>query len=314
MRASPGTAQLNDWVEVRPSRLRNLAGALGVLRIPISRWAFLVWCIFSFMSWNWAFYQLAAHGLIERGLAAVSMLLWPVVAAACSLPFAWASDRRKEAHHRRELDELRRYREEANLKLLVLQAQIEPHFLFNTLASLRALLREDVGQAEAMVDALVRHLRAVLPVMREQTADSTLADQLSICSSYLELMQIRLENRLTYRIDVPADLQATSFPPLMLVTLVENAVKHGVEPKIGAARICIEAERVARPSGVTLTVRVTDDGVGLSMGLGNGLGLRNIREQLAVRYGESAMLALSSRPEGGTVASIQIPLSETSVP
>jgi sensor histidine kinase YesM len=273
------------------------------------RWAFLGWCVISFMIWNWTLLELAARRIVHPGAAAVAMLLWPAIAALSSLPFAWASERRIEERHRRELADLQARRQETNLKLLVLQAQIEPHFLFNTLASMRALLREDVKQAEAMIDALVRHLRAVLPAIRDETPVSTLADQLAICDSYLQLMAIRLENRLSWRIDVPAELMNAAFPPLMLLTLVENAVKHGVEPRDGAACIRIEAERIAvHASGSSVEVRVLDDGVGLSTGLSAGLGLRNIREQLVMRFGEQAALSLRSRPEGGTCASIRIPL------
>jgi sensor histidine kinase YesM len=230
---------------------------------------------------------------------------------AGALPVALLWERRVEERHQREIGELQRHRQAANLRLLVLQAQIEPHFLFNTLASLRALLHEDVAQAEAMIDALVRHLRAVLPVMRADSGLSTLEDQLAICASYLDLMATRMEGRLTYRIEVPSTLLHTPFPPLMLLTLVENAIKHGIEPKTGGGCIHIEAERTSCAAGAAIITRVIDDGVGLSTGLGHGLGLRNVREQLALRYAEQASLSLSTPPEGGAIACIQIPLSWT---
>ena len=192
---------------------------------------FLGWCGVSFLAWNWAVFELRMHRLIGPGGPAFGLLLWLPLVVACAWPVALLWERRVEERHQREITVLQRQRQEANLKLLVLQAQIEPHFLFNTLASLRALLREDVAQAEAMVDALVRHLRAVLPVMRTDSGVSTLSDQLAICASYLEIMANRMEGRLTYRIDVPSALLHTPFPPLMLLTLVENAIKHGIEPK-----------------------------------------------------------------------------------
>jgi sensor histidine kinase YesM len=235
--------------------------------------------------------------------------LWSVIVVAGALPVALLWERRVEERHQREITRIQRQRQEANLKLLVLQAQIEPHFLFNTLASLRALMREDVLKAEAMIDSMVRHLRSVLPMMRGHDGVSTLSDQLAICISYLDLMTTRMEGRLTYSIDVPAALFRAPFPPLMLLTLVENAIKHGIEPKAGAGRISIEA-RIVRTDGGAILARVIDDGVGLSPGLGHGLGLRNLREQLALRYGEHGTLSLSSPPEGGAVACIQIPLEE----
>lgn len=273
------------------------------------RWTFLVWCVVSFVLWNWAVFELAARGLIGSNTTGIALLLWPVAVAVCSLPFARAARRRVDERHRRELAGLQKQRQEANLRLLVLQAQLEPHFLFNTLASLRAALREDVAQAESLVDALVRHLRAVLPVMRSDAGTSTLADQLAICDSYLQLMAIRLDGRLAYSVDVPDSLLDAGIPPLMLITLVENAVKHGIEPKIGGGLVRIEAECVTRPSGRSLLVRVLDDGVGLPTGPGGGLGLRNIREQLALNYGEHAALSICGRTEGGTIASILLPLA-----
>jgi sensor histidine kinase YesM len=269
---------------------------------------FLGWFGASFLVWNWGVFELTLHRMLSRNGMELGLLLWPVATVACALPVAWLRERRVEEQHRQQITELQRHRQEANLRLLVLQAQIEPHFLFNTLASLRALLREDAARAEALVDALVRHLRAVLPVMRSDSGISTLSDQLAICASYLELVAARREGRLTYQIDVPEVLRQTAFPPLMLLTLVENAVKHGIEPKAGTGHICIAAERTLLASGPALVTRVVDNGVGLSMEIGHGLGLRNVREQLALRYGERAVLSLVSPPEGGAIACIQIPL------
>lgn len=270
------------------------------------RRVFLGWYLASFFAWNWAVIELRMHRLVGPSFPEVGLLLWPVIVVACALPAALLWERRVEERHQREITEIQRQRQEANLKLLVLQAQIEPHFLFNTLSSLRALLREDVIQAQAMVDALVRHLRAVLPIMRSDTEVSTLSDQLAICVSYLDLMVTRYEGRFTYRVDVPDALLHAPFPPLMLLTLVENAIKHGIEPKVGDGRICIEA-RLVHTAGCSILARVIDDGVGLSPGLGHGLGLRNVREQLRFWYGEHAALSLGSPPEGGAVACIQIP-------
>ncbi|HEY4338616.1 MAG TPA: histidine kinase [Steroidobacteraceae bacterium] len=285
---------------------RNDLGHLGRWSLP--RWAFLGWYGASCLAWNWAVFELSMYRVIGRNGVELGMLLWPVAVVACALPVAWLWERRVEVRHLREVTELQRQRQEANLKLLVLQAQIEPHFLYNTLASLRALLREDVGQAESMVDALVSHLRAVLPAMRADSGISTLSDQLAICASYLELMASRMKGRLTYCLEVPGVLLHTPFPPLILLTLVENAIKHGIEPKAGAGCICIEAERIVHAAGCAIVVRVIDNGIGFSTGLGHGLGLRNVREQLALRYGEHAALSLSGPPEGGAVGCIQIPL------
>jgi sensor histidine kinase YesM len=262
----------------------------------------------SFIACNGAVHELSVHRVVRPAYAVFGLFLWPIIVVACAFPVAWLWERFANQQHRRQLAEVLRQRQEACLRLLVLQAQIEPHFLFNTLASLRALLREDVRQAEMLVDALVRHLRAVLPGIRADSAISTLADQAAICGSYLELMAIRLDGRLTHRIELPDALLRAFYPPLMLLTLVENAVKHGIEPKAGRGHICIEAERTLGPSGPAIVVRVVDDGVGLKTGFAHGLGLRNVREQLAVRYGEHAALSLSSSRAGGVTACIRLPL------
>ncbi len=238
------------------------------------------------------------------GRAVIFLLL----GGGLALPSYLAEQRRLlEEAREREVGALQLQKQETHLQLLILQAQIEPHFLFNTLASLRSLLRQDLDRAEAMIDALVEHLRAAMPVFRESKQHSTLSEQLRICSSYLELMRVRLADRLTYTINVPETLRGVVFPPLILLTLVENAVKHGIEPKPGRGLIRIEARREPRADGAHIRVSVTDNGSGLSAGLGHGVGLSNVRAQLALRYGERAALSLMSGAEGGAVASIDIP-------
>jgi signal transduction histidine kinase len=235
-------------------------------------------------------------------------ILYFLVSGGLALRTYFAEQRRQlEEARERAVGELRLQKEQVDLRLLLLQAQIEPHFLFNTLASLRSLLRQDVDRAEAMVDALVEHLRATLPVMRASAGDSTLDDQLRVCSSYLELMTIRLPDRLTYGIAVPPALRYAPFPPLILLTLVENAVKHGIEPKPGPGHIRIDATRADREDGPHLVVRVIDDGVGLAAGLGHGVGVTNVRSQLKLKYHDRASFSLTGASRGGTIASIDIP-------
>lgn len=214
--------------------------------------------------------------------------------------FAYFSERRRLAARSAHLA-LR----ESDMRLAVLQAQVEPHFLFNTLAAIRPLIRQDAARAESAIDALAAHLRATIPLMRESSRAlrCTLSQQLDICASYLDLMEVRMGDRLQREIVVPEELHAAEFPPLMLLSLVENAIKHGLEPKPGAGRLGIQAGA----TGPDLKVSVTDDGVGLKDGLSAGLGLANIREQLALRYPGRASLKVATRAEGGTVAEIVIP-------
>ena len=221
---------------------------------------------------------------------------------------AYFSEHRRwdEHHHVRELNALESRVHEADLRLGVLQAQVEPHFLFNTLASVRALVRQDPAQAEATLDALVDFLRATIPKLREDRGlHATLGQQLDLCSSYLALMQVRLGGRLTYDVRADEALRAAPFPPSLLITLVENAIKHGIEPRPGPGRIEIDAVR----DGDTLRVQVRDDGAGLQPGLSTGVGLANVREQLAARYGARAAFVLSPAAEGrGVCAEIRVPL------
>ena len=221
---------------------------------------------------------------------------------------AYFSEHRRwdEHHHVRELNALESRVHEADLRLGVLQAQVEPHFLFNTLASVRALVRQDPAQAEATLDALVDFLRATIPKLREDCGlHATLGQQLALCSSYLALMQVRMGGRLTYDVRADEVLRAAPFPPSLLITLVENAIKHGIEPRPGPGRIEIDAVR----DGDTLRVQVRDDGAGLQPGLSTGVGLANVREQLAARYGARAAFVLSPAAEGrGVCAEIRVPL------
>jgi hypothetical protein len=218
---------------------------------------------------------------------------------------------------RREMDEAERQealaranaaRNEAELRLSVLAAQVEPHFLFNTLAGVRSAITSDPQRAVAIVDHLADYLRASIPRMRSDGAllGSTVANQLDIVRAYLGLMHARMP-RLTYAIDCDADLHDASMPPLMLISLVENAVRHGIEPKIGPGRIAVRVHR-ADDDG-SLIASVEDDGAGFGGATaGTGIGLVNIRERLAGMYGNAASLSLSARDGGGVAACLRLPL------
>ena len=212
---------------------------------------------------------------------------------------------RAEREHR-EMLALRQQAQRSDLKLAVLQAQVEPHFLFNTLASLRSLIRQDPERAEAMLDALSDHLRATIPRLRAdlELLESTLGQQIDLCASYLALMQVRMGERLRFDVDVDAATRAMPFPPLMLISLVENAIKHGIEPKAGPGWVGIRA----RCTEGTLEVRVEDNGRGLVPGTSSGIGLANIREQLRTRYGDRASLAVGARAGGGVAAVLRLPV------
>jgi Histidine kinase len=214
---------------------------------------------------------------------------------------------REQAAHRevlreQELSALRAMADGLDRKLSLLQAQIEPHFLFNTLASVRSLVACDPARAEGTIDLLVDYLRATIPDLRCGDTASELGQQLRLCERYLALMAVRT-GRLEYHVEAAEGLCAMPVPPLLLMTLVENAIKHGIEPKVGAGRVEVRVTEQAED----MLVRVDDDGVGLREGLSSGLGLHNLREQLRLRYAGRAGFTLQSLPGGGTRAELRLP-------
>ena len=239
---------------------------------------------------------------------AALVLVYGLFGGGLALRAYFSERRRWDGHrHAQALHVLESRVHEADLRLGVLQAQVEPHFLFNTLASVRALVRQDPAQAEATLDALVDFLRASIPRLRDgRGLETTLGQQLDLCASYLALMQVRTGGRLAWSVPDAPELRALPFPPSLLITLVENAVKHGIEPRPGPGRIDIRA--VLRDGVVE--VRVEDDGAGLQPGLGSGMGLANVREQLAQRFGAQASLELQPRAGGGVVARLRLPVVE----
>jgi len=202
-------------------------------------------------------------------------------------------------------------RVEAELRLSVLAAQVEPHFLFNTLASVRSAIVTDPARAAAIVDHLADYLRATIPQMRREAASGSvpLARQLDAARAYLALIHERMP-RLAFAVEAEPGLEAAPVPPLMLISLVENAVKHGVEPKAGPARVTVSARRVVDAGVPLLELEVRDDGVGFgSATSGAGIGLANIQERLAGLYGRQAALTLKALPEGGVAAILRLPLA-----
>lgn len=249
---------------------------------------------------------------LERGLLmavniVVLVVIYGMFGGGLALRAYFSEQRRwQQARQRDEIKRLQQARHDSDLRLGALQAQVEPHFLFNTLASVRALVRQDVDKAEQTLDALVDYLRATIPRLRNGDAGamSTLGQQLDICDRYLEVMGLRMGGRLRHAIDADARARDHAFPPLLLITLVENAIKHGVEPARGPGEVRV----VAAIDGDMLVVGVHDNGVGLQPGIGSGVGLENVREQLRARYGRRARLGLRNADAGGAVAEIRVPL------
>ena len=202
-----------------------------------------------------------------------------------------------------ELDRERLDEQMDEARLQLLEAQIEPHFLFNTLATVRRLYHSAPQAADAMLDNLVRYLGIAIPQMRVR--ESTLAREVDLAEAYLDIHKLRMGRRLDFEIDVPAELRDVPMPPMMLITLVENAIKHGLNPlrEGGFIRIAVSAHDDA------VRVRVSDSGRGFVETKGAGTGLANIRARLAASYGRRARLDLDTNEPRGITATITLPLA-----
>ena len=198
---------------------------------------------------------------------------------------------------------LKRQLVEAQLKTM--QAQVEPHFLFNTLASVDYLIETDPATASKMQKNLIQYLRAALPQMRE--GSTTLGKEVQLCRAYLEILKFRMEDRLRYTVTIPQGLMSAQFPPMMLQSLVENSIKHGLEPKPDGGAVTISADIVDG----RLRVTVADSGLGFAAASrpGTGVGLANVRERLSALYGGRARLSIEANDPTGTIVTIDVPYS-----
>ena len=240
-----------------------------------------------------------------------SLHTWGVIFAISLLPSlagTWLfRSRARLAAAQAEAEQALRHATEAKLRLL--ESQLEPHMLFNTLANLRALIGLDPQEAQHMLDRLIDYLRATLNASRSPA--HAVSAEVARLQDYLALMQIRMGSRLTVEFDVAPDAAALPMPPLLLQPLVENAIKHGLEPHRPGGLLRVSAHR----EGELLRLRVEDSGAGLaarpSNAPGSGFGLTQIRERLATLHGAAAHFSLQPREGGGTVAQIDLPVTAT---
>lgn len=215
--------------------------------------------------------------------------------------------RGKSAHLEQKIGEANRLATEARLKLL--ETQLEPHMLFNTLANLRMLISIDASRAQDMLDHIIAYLRATLAASR--ASSHPLEQEFDRLHDYLELMAVRMGPRLHYTLDLPPELAAHSVPTLLLQPLVENSIQHGLEPKVEGGSLTISARR----EGAILVLEVADTGMSFdpadassrAQTNGHGFGLQQIRERLATVYGPAATIKFIASPQAGTRASIQFP-------
>src|ERR1700693_6054737 len=285
----------------RPMGIRQ---ALREIRkgIVVMWWGFFDWL--AVVSWK-ALLLVSFLGFIFAGIFKLATLAFLLLVVSFIIKVVAGGKRRAEliadeATKRAETEQLERTVLEARMEAL--QAQIEPHFLFNTLASVDQLIQTDPPRASKMQQSLIRYLRSAMPLMRGGSR-SSLGQQIDLCSAFLEIMAVRMEGRLQPVLSVPEGLKSAVFPSMMLQTRVENAIKHGLEPKVEGGRLEIGAEIVDG----RLAVHVLDTGIGFMPKGEGGVGLANVRERLKVLYKDRAELIISVPPAGGTCATIKVP-------
>jgi LytS/YehU family sensor histidine kinase len=242
---------------------------------------------------------------VARGKLPVFLAFWNLSIAVLATLTQAAMVRSRaatEALFAAELGQARLEREMAAARAQLLQAQVEPHFLFNAMANVRRLLRTERPAARALLDDLLRYLQEALPALREEI--TTLGREAELVRAYLSVHQVRMGPRLRSQIDVPPDLAGLPVPPMMLLTLVENALKHGLQPMVEGGSVQVAAAR--SPAG-QLVLTVADTGRGMGSGHGHGTGLANVRARLKSIYGTGASLALAVNEPRGVVATITLP-------
>ena len=265
-------------------------------------WRFFDWL--AVVSWK-TLLVVYALGLIGAGILQRPILFLLFIIVSAIVKVAAGGKRRadlaaRQATQRADTEQLERTVLEARMEAL--QAQIEPHFLFNTLGSIDQLIQTDPPRASKMQQSLIRYLRSSMPQMREG-GRPTLGQQVDMCKAFLEIMAVRMEERLQTAVNVPEGLKSAVFPSMMLLTLVENAIKHGLEPRASGGKVEIGAEIVHGQ----LAVHVQDDGVGFAPKGDGGVGLANIRGRLKALYPGRAELIITVPPTGGTCATIKVP-------
>ncbi len=292
-------ARLLIWGETRPHKAGFFA--ILLLSVPIAQF-------------GGSMLASKLLGIQTPGLAALvmgpasNMLLFTLIMTGAATLFLYSRDKalRAEAaaaEEKARAEAIARQALQAQLQLL--QAQIEPHMLFNTLANLQGLIGIDPARAQHMLDQLIDYLRASLASSRNEA--TTLGQEFALLDAYLGLMAVRMGARLRYTLDLPPQLRGAPVAPMLLQPLVENAIIHGLEPKVDGGQVAVSAAQ----DGEFLVVSVSDTGLGLdapSSKAGTRLGLANTRERLQALFGAQATLVLEPNPPHGATARLTLPL------
>ena len=242
---------------------------------------------------------------------ATSILLVSLIVSATLATVLFSRERQAKAEMEFERERARNESAEKQIRvaqLQLLEAQIEPHFLYNTLANVISLIDTEPKTAKHMIERLIDYLRRAALLV--SGSDATLGRQVELLRAYLDLIVLRMGSRLSYTIDVPPELGALPLPPMLLQPVVENAIKHGLEPKIAGGEVIV----TARQLGDRLLLAVTDNGLGVRATRApgsTGLGLANLRERLSTMHGAHATLAVEDR-QPGTRVTIDLPMKAPS--
>lgn len=271
---------------------------LGTAIVTGSLWGFAFFTGRSGMLiWIGSREQLFTSFIISLMISVVLATLWTRRSEELTAQIALAEEQERVATFERAAAE-------ANLRAL--QAQIEPHFLFNTLANVTSLIHSKPDDAKRMLEDFIAYLRATLAATREQ--HSTLGDEFEMMKNFLSILKIRMGERLQVYLDLPSELRNATMPPMLLQPLIENAIKHGLEPKLEGGSITLTAAR----NGDSVRISIVDTGLGFSNKLSNGIGLKNVRERIEKLYGTRGSVLIEENPPGGTRVVVSIPYSTES--
>lgn len=246
-----------------------------------------VWAVFPTVGWG---IGLTGHG-------------FSVFAERSFFGAAWQEKKVEELMARENLKVVSREKQLMQAQMRMLQAQIEPHFLFNTLANIQSLIARSPDKATLMMDNFIAYLRETLSASRAQTG--TVKQEFDLLRHYLDLIKIRMAERLQFDLHIDPELASVALAPMLLQPVVENAIKHGLEPKVDGGRVSVAATKVTTKAGDWMSVVVEDNGLGFSDNAdrhGTGVGLSNLRERLAVLYDGRAKLELSDAKGSASAA------------
>jgi hypothetical protein len=276
---------------------------IGALAVAVLVGAFA----FAFFRWGFRALHNTIVGTPQYWETAVAHVFRGLTIGGALTALLWFTTREREAAqslHRVRLANTQIERQIAEARLQLLQAQIEPHFLFNSLASVKRLYEREPAAGRELLRNLREYLRIASP--KGRPGDARLGDEVGLATAFLAIFQLRMGDRLRVRVDVPEDVRSAVLPPLVLGTLVENAIKHGIAPRASGGTVSVSARR----DGSILEVAVRDDGVGFRSDWGPGIGLANTRARLETLYPGVGALELAENADGGVKALVRIPYAE----